>query len=465
MNFLTRNLGWLLLLLFFLFMLFVISTNDPSNSKPQNSNLSGAVQNPVDSNDSEEELDNLVKRVDENSWDSTSSENPEIQNTQETQEEEVVEKKGWILSLFWFWKDKDLESVEIDLGEWESGITEKSSDDNNIWEKTEEDITQEEETSSGELDDVENGTNKESLFDKLFGKKTGSGETVETEEELEDWEDSKAKQEDKNAEDEETKIVTSWVKNVGGNISKAWGWNTMLANASHSYMHQYPKEIQDQSAIYPGLNLVTWVGKHFEVGVHMLKLNNAYFNVKLALMNKWDRLKQLTTENSYGCFMIEVVAAKNHHNVGKKGYVCKKYLQKASKVEERKSHTTPKHTPKKVVAPVMMEETKPSFLPEEKTLPQSIQTETLAPVQESENSLQEEDNSNNNVTSEESFLPEEEIILPTKDTSNTGFALPQERSQSWSESFLLEEPMIIEDDKNESFLPEEETTTPTTSPE
>ncbi len=114
---------------------------------------------------------------------------------------------------------------------------------------------------------------------------------------------------------------------------------------------------------------------------------------------------------------------------------------------------------------MIIEETKPSFLPEEKTLPQSIQTETLAPVQESENSLQEEDNPNNNVTPEESFLPEEEIILPTKDTSNTGFALPQERSQSWSESFLPEEPMMTEDDKNESFLPEEETTTPTTSPE
>jgi hypothetical protein len=40
MNLLTKNLGWILLLCFFLFMLFVISSNDPKKVKTN----SGAEQ-------------------------------------------------------------------------------------------------------------------------------------------------------------------------------------------------------------------------------------------------------------------------------------------------------------------------------------------------------------------------------------------------------------------------------------
>jgi len=45
-------------------------------------------------------------------------------------------------------------------------------------------------------------------------------------------------------------------------------------------------------------------------------------------MSHGDRLKQLTHENSYGCFQVEILSSKKvRSNIGMKGYVCKKYLQ------------------------------------------------------------------------------------------------------------------------------------------
>jgi hypothetical protein len=56
----------------------------------------------------------------------------------------------------------------------------------------------------------------------------------------------------------------------------------------------------------------------------MLKLNNKSFNTTLGYMKKWVVVKQLTKENSYGCFQIRVVST------GSIWYVCKKYLTNVS---------------------------------------------------------------------------------------------------------------------------------------
>jgi hypothetical protein len=60
-------------------------------------------------------------------------------------------------------------------------------------------------------------------------------------------------------------------------------------------------------------------------------------------MMRGDTIKQLTEENSYGCFEIEILASQLSHNVGSKGYVCKKYLQEAGDIiiKEEVAKVTP----------------------------------------------------------------------------------------------------------------------------
>ncbi len=416
-------------------MLFVISTNDPSKKNMALESLSGSTELTEEDSvlEAEKELDNLVKRVDEdtdevNVWDELTSTGALVEK----------EKKWGLLWFFNFWKDNesenDSEPVEIDEGL-------PSQEDIGWTADTTEEVTIRTVGNSGSLDS-ENidslETEKESLFDKLFGKKTSSWETLEWDvdenEEKEVTTDSDIKQQDEVKQEEVVKETVknvetkeSSVKNVWGNMSKTTGGNTVLSNASMSYMHQYPKELVDESLMYPGLKLKTAIGKYFEVGVHMLKLNNANFNMKLALMNKWDRLKQLTHENKYGCFLIEIAEAKDKANIGKKWYVCKKYLQKASK--GKKVHMSPTKVKKETqVVEVIHSD---SFLPE--------------------------DDKSNSVVPEESFLPEDDAsnsIVPNSSSSSANFALPQEVSAPANESFLPEEPITVPS-SGESFLPEE----------
>lgn len=76
----------------------------------------------------------------------------------------------------------------------------------------------------------------------------------------------------------------------------------------------------DPTKSYPGENIQTAVGKIYSVWVTNLRLNNKYFDTTLAYMKEGERVQQLTNENSYGCFQVEVI------RTWKQWYVCKKYL-------------------------------------------------------------------------------------------------------------------------------------------
>ena len=75
----------------------------------------------------------------------------------------------------------------------------------------------------------------------------------------------------------------------------------------------------------PGVNLKTAIGNTYKLWVNGLKLNNAYFNKSLGVINKWDVVKQLTHENKYGCFKVNVISG---DVAGKDWYVCKKWFTK-----------------------------------------------------------------------------------------------------------------------------------------
>ncbi|MCD5375096.1 hypothetical protein LR010_01425, partial [Candidatus Gracilibacteria bacterium] len=106
-------------------------------------------------------------------------------------------------------------------------------------------------------------------------------------------------------------------------MKKSGGSKAHLSNEAHLYA----SEVLGHSNMYPGINLETQVGMELEIGVHSLKLNNKYFNETLGYLMKGDSLTQLTQENNFGCFQVEVTNSTYSHNVGKTGYVCKKYLQ------------------------------------------------------------------------------------------------------------------------------------------
>lgn len=88
----------------------------------------------------------------------------------------------------------------------------------------------------------------------------------------------------------------------------------------------------------PWINLKTAIGNTYALAVSGLKLNNAHFNKSLGVMKKGDVVKQMTHENKYGCFSVEVVSGEI---AGKHWYVCKKWF---------KAHKAPmKHVPRNVV--------------------------------------------------------------------------------------------------------------------
>ena len=321
-------------------MLFVISTNDPKVKDISN----GSWTTSVEQWDAEK-LDNLVKRVNEDA---------------ELEDNEKDTKKG-LFSMFGWGKDKNLSlsgSVESSIGEvdtTEIETTKIEKGDASV--KTIGDIVGTKDDSEEEI--VEETVKEEEkwFFNKLFWKDdTASGSTNDdeddsnTESPATDNKNDTAENESTDTK-EDTKIVSNvWVSNQNGNLVKAWGHKTMT-NASDRYMSQYslPKKTVEKN-MYPWMNLKTAIGKEFQVGVHTLKLNNAYFNTTLAYMSHGDRLKQLTSENSYGCFQIEILSAKRNYNVGKKGYVCKKYLKNvgdttpAANVSAATPSTTPMQT-------------------------------------------------------------------------------------------------------------------------
>ena len=191
----------------------------------------------------------------------------------------------------------------------QTGITQENLD--SLIEKIdveEEDTTSEEDTDISEdttSDEVSMEDEKEWFFSKLFSKKetqTGSEDTT-----ADKWD-----------------VVVQ--KDDSGNLIKV-SEQKEVSMATQNAVANYAPEILIQEQEYPGINLETAIGKEFEVGVHSLKLNNKYFNETLGYMMQGDSLKQLSVENAYGCFQVEVLNAKNTENNGKTWYVCKKYLQ------------------------------------------------------------------------------------------------------------------------------------------
>lgn len=268
-------------------MLFIISSN---NKTPEDVSLDTVATGSIEAMEESEEadLDNLVKMISDDEQESKIDEWEESEN-EENNEMDESKEKGFFAKLF---SRKQHEDSEDESEEVMSDIEE--SIDEIIEDKEE---SHESEGSKEEDDEKEGG-----IFSKLFKKSNDEDDVTVVSEDM--WNTTSNLVKDVNSE----KIVSTEV------------------------ITTYAPEVLGYE--YPGVDLETEIGKKFEVGVYSLKLNNAYFNETLGYMLKWDTVTQLTDENVYGCFMVEVSTAANPENLGKKWYVCKKYLQDVTQADD-----------------------------------------------------------------------------------------------------------------------------------
>lgn len=257
MNFVTRNLGWILLALFFGFMLFIISSNDPQKLK---SNTGSEV---ISTSTGEQNLENLAEKL-------------EAEEKKEEKKEERMDEK---------------------------------------------EISQEAK--------LQMKGDKPSLFARLFGKKEEkvlSGSVVQ--EGGSGVIDAASKEKTAQVNIVREPITMEVVKNTGKqeNLVK----NTLSETQKLMQDTAWNTHYSIPDADLPGNAIVPEVGKQYSVGVSSLKLNNKAFTQALAYLQKADTLEQIGAANTRGCFEVKVLSSYNAKNIGKTGYVCKKYLEESS---------------------------------------------------------------------------------------------------------------------------------------
>lgn len=71
----------------------------------------------------------------------------------------------------------------------------------------------------------------------------------------------------------------------------------------------------------------------YNIKTHSLKINNAYFNHTVWYLSYWDTVQQIGSVNRHGCFKMKVVKVISslQNRVGKIWWVCQKYVRVAHK--------------------------------------------------------------------------------------------------------------------------------------
>lgn len=315
MNFITRNLGWILLLLFFIFMLFIISSNNVETSDESQS--WSIISN---SWTIKWELDEIAEKM---KLDNTSTWSVWEEDVQES------EKKKWFFS---FLKKDTIE--ESNPEEEQDNLEVKENKKQTESEKKETGKMNIESQEDEKQDDKEE---KKGLLSKLFWWSKDEEESNIVEEwwsiEVENQGSINGKWEDKQDSMNDTSVVLSH-KNDGltkKSENKKSHWISKIAR-------DIAPEIYGESEL-PWINLETAVWNTYKVWVYSLKLNNKYFSETLGYLKKWDTLLQKTAENSFGCFNVEVISSENKSNNTKLWYVCKKWLEADNSIMQEANNT------------------------------------------------------------------------------------------------------------------------------
>jgi len=272
MNFIIRNLGWILLIIFFTFMLYLISNQN--NSKNVNNSNSWAIIETIEQTGAVLKKEENKLNVEKYNLDKYSlSKTGTIEIEEEKKEEKETSFFKDVKNIFSTDNEESEEKNNNDIEDKDDIIVmEEKINPENIDKSIKE---KEEEIKNKENNKIEEKNNKVNLDEN---KKENNSEIKE----------SNIKKEDVNTSSESELAIKEKIKQKIIEINK---------NRVHK----------------------VWVKSIF--------LNNAYFTKRLATAYKWDTLEQLTNTNKYGCFKTEVLEAKNTNINGLKAWTCIYYME------------------------------------------------------------------------------------------------------------------------------------------
>ena len=377
MKFIIRNLGWILLIIFFVFMLYLISSQNNIKNIDNKVNTGSISESNIDKN-----ISPLVdtKIISNEISSKTISSEVEVKNNTGSFINSVrnfftLEKSDKILENY-TWSNLEIDSIDL-----EKNISEI--------EKIELKLEKEEEVIEEEVTEVNKNIIEEEIKTSTWGfiqsiKNLFSSDEEEEEVEEEEiqkniwvvdeklikkvdkivWKNNNIESINNNTKNS---IKTVWVKSIflnnayfterlytayrwdkleqltatnkygcfkvkvisseiKSNIGKtAWTceyymeWKTDTIKEFKNITKDYYKNIKSKK--------ITSVNKIKEVSVKSVYLNNAYFTKRLFTVHKWDKLEQLTAINKYGCFKVKVISSKNSLNNWKIAWTCQKYLK------------------------------------------------------------------------------------------------------------------------------------------
>ena len=333
MKFIIRNLGWVLLIIFFLFMLYLISSQN--NKKDIISTGSWIILNNVDKWDINDiTIDNLeIKKNDAKTITKIISSKSSLKNISD--EIDIDSNTGDILNNIkdFFTINKTNNNLKIEEKNTKKNEIITINKDNNItWVVDEELIKKVDKivwsndkntiSNSINMDNNKENTKKiktvgvKSIFlnNAYFTKRLYTAYRWDKLEQLTPINKYGCFK---------IKIISS--KNKLNNWKIAWTceyymeWKTDTIKEFKNLSKKYYKNIKTKK--------ITSVNKIKKVSVEWVFLNNAYFTKRLYTVYKWDKVEQLTNINKYGCFKIKVIYSKNPLNIWKIAWTCQKYLK------------------------------------------------------------------------------------------------------------------------------------------
>ncbi len=346
MNFIIRNLGWILLIIFFIFMLYLIS-NQNNTSHKVNSLTQTGITFSWSSDVKKLEIKEKIKlRNQDIKIDKSKIKINKISQTGALYSSEAsvkgLDKKE--AGVF----DSIREFFTIKKGTGTGAKIEKVITKTLTWEVNEDLIKEIDELAEGKKKENKKLENKKEekkiklmtfndrikkediINNETYNKIKGIKEEKKEEKGLLDTVSKKlglneTNKKEKNLQD---KIKARNERIKKKNKEKQMKEKMIAANKKEVKKVEKKKvEKKTVSQIKKVLKKDTGAIASYEVSSYALNLNNAWFTKKLWVIYRWDTVEQLTSTNRYGCFKIKVLNSKVSSNVWKIAWACKYYMK------------------------------------------------------------------------------------------------------------------------------------------
>lgn len=348
MNFISKNLWWILLFLFFLFMLFIISTNQKKEQELSNTgaNMTQSGVANLEISEDNNELDSLIEKLSEPSdEDEEKNDTSSEENTSNTGVLDTTEGKK--SSIFNFFRkeskdegtdenDSDASFVEEEKDAWkmmdvtknkESRTSDVVSEDPNagLVKNTGKTTTKPIDNRFKHIGAIEfPGTDLESFIGKkyaiwVYSLKLNNAYFNETLAYMMEWDIVEQITKENAYGCFKVKISDSVISNNNGKqgyVCKKYLMDVVVPQETIEQGKSEKSSMETPVSIETPANYYTPNGQ--------LYLQDERFSQKLTVMDDTEVLKQIGDKDINGCFKVRIVGSSEEHctNVGLEGYVC-----------------------------------------------------------------------------------------------------------------------------------------------